>query len=196
MTETVSVIIPTYKGAKNLARAIDSILHQTYNSIEIIVVDDNDPFSNERNETEAVMKKYERKEIKYIKHGVNKNGAAARNTGIAQAKGEYICFLDDDDFYFANRVKKSVEILEKSQIYDAVYCSVIITNKSNIKGIIKADKVLTTKDILLDEMVIGTGSNIFLKREVFEVLKGFDESFRRHQDLEFMLRCLEKFKIT
>lgn len=196
MASLVSVIIPTYKGAENLSRAIDSVLSQLYDSIEIIVVDDNDPSTIERTQTEEVMKKYKEKGIYYIQHERNKNGAAARNTGIARAEGEYICFLDDDDFYFEERIKRSVEVIEKNQFFDAVYCNVIITNKTNIKGIIRANKVLTQKDILLNEMAIGTGSNIFLKRKVFTVLKEFDESFKRHQDLEFMLRLLQKFNIN
>ena len=96
----VSIIIPTYKRANYLERAIESVIRQSYRNIEIIVVDDNDSGSKYREENIKIMSKYEGcKNIKYLKHRKNKNGAAARNTGIAAAAGEYLTFLDDDDFF-------------------------------------------------------------------------------------------------
>ena len=81
----VSVIIPTYKRADYLTRAIDSVLNQTYNNIEIIVVDDNNSNSTDRKNTESIMQKYnENSKIKYIKHSKNMNGSAARNTGVSE----------------------------------------------------------------------------------------------------------------
>ncbi|WP_281884337.1 glycosyltransferase family 2 protein [Paenibacillus sp. YYML68] len=195
MNKLVSVIIPTYKGAGKLARAIDSVLDQTYMSIEIIVVDDNDPSSQPRMETMKVMENYRLPNIHYLKHEHNKNGSAARNTGIAQAKGEYISFLDDDDFLFPDRIEKSVDRLLANSAYDAVYCGVIKTNSERIRSIIHARKPITQKDILLNEMAIGTGSNIFLTKRVLDEIGGFDESFIRNQDLEFMIRVLGKFQM-
>lgn len=91
----VSVIIPTYKGSSALNRAIDSVLCQSYKEIEIIVVDDNDPTSDERKNTEALMSRYiGDKRIRYIKHQRNSNGAVARNTGITAATGKL--FVADD----------------------------------------------------------------------------------------------------
>ena len=96
----VSVIIPTFQRAKYIERAIDSVLNQTYKNFEIIVVDDNDQESEARKEMIKRMDKYSSdSRIIYIKHEKNKNGAAARNTGINVAKGEYITFLDDDDYF-------------------------------------------------------------------------------------------------
>lgn len=195
MEETVSVVIPTYKGANNLPRAIDSILNQTYRAVEIVIVDDNDPLSKERMETKKVVEKYKDEKIKYIQHERNKNGAAARNTGIFHSIGKYVCFLDDDDFYLEDRIQKSAAALEENPEYDAVYGGVIITNKNYIEGIIKAEKPLKQKDLLLNEMALGTGSNLFITRKSLNYLEGFDEKFRRHQDLEFMLRFLGKFSV-
>ena len=106
MEEKVSVIIPTYNRAESLKRAIDSVLNQTYKNVEIIVVDDNNPNTTYREENEKSIKKYygENEKVKYIKHPENKNGAAARNTGIRNATGKYITFLDDDDYFMNNRI--------------------------------------------------------------------------------------------
>ena len=105
----VSVIIPTYKRLGMLGRAIDSVLNQTYNNIEIIIVDDNNEDSEYRKETERFMKKYDDNiEIKYVKHKQNKNGAAARNTGINNANGVYIAFLDDDDEFSPKKIELQI----------------------------------------------------------------------------------------
>lgn len=192
----VSVIIPTFKGSKQLIRAINSVLNQTYKNIEIFVIDDNIPNSLERKYTEEIMDRYNHSNrIKYIKHAKNRNGATARNTGIKQCRGEYICFLDDDDFYLPTRIEKSIETLINNPIYEGVYCSVAITNQRYVTDIIEANKELTKKDILLNEMTIGTGSNILISRKVIDEIGEFDETFIRHQDLEYMLRVLNSVRI-
>lgn len=119
----VSVIIPTYKRADRLSNTINSVLNQSYSNFEIIVVDDNDSLSEYRKQTEFIMEEYKNnKNVKYIKHVKNMNGCAARNTGLDNCNGEYICFLDDDDIIYKDKVKKQVEFLEKNLQYGAVYC--------------------------------------------------------------------------
>lgn len=96
----VSVIIPTYKRPQMLGRAIDSVLSQNYENLEVVVVDDNTDDDEFRLETIRFMAKYASdSRVKYIKHRINQNGSSARNSGILHAKGEYIAFLDDDDFF-------------------------------------------------------------------------------------------------
>ena len=103
----VSVIITTFGGDSKLRRAIASVLNQTYTDVEAIVVDDNDPKSEARVKTESIMQQYEcDTRVVYLKHSHNMNGAAARNTGIKEARGSYIAFLDDDDYFFHNRFKR------------------------------------------------------------------------------------------
>ena len=108
----VTVIITTYQNVEYLPRAIKSVLGQTYSPIELIVVDDNSPESQARTDTEEVMRRYP--DVIYLRHERNKNGAAARNTGIRAAKGEYIGFLDNDDFYFAHHISSCVQALEQN----------------------------------------------------------------------------------
>ena len=95
----ISIIITTYGEARDLKRAVISLQKQCTEDIEIIVVDDNAPDSAFRTETEHIMDCFSDNRIVYIKHDKNKNGAAARNTGLKAAKGEFIAFLDNDDFY-------------------------------------------------------------------------------------------------
>lgn len=196
MNELVTVIIPTYKRAKYLQRAINSVLTQSYSNIELIVVDDNDPNSDFRKDTENVINKYEKEKILYIKHEKNKNGAAARNTGIRNASGKYITFLDDDDFFFKDRIKYLVEDLEANKDYACVYSSCVFFENNKIKKIIYANKNGNMQiETLKQKTYFGTGSNMFFRKSVFKDIGEFDESFQRHQDLEIMVRFFNKFKI-
>ena len=125
----VSVIIPTYKRSDYLLQTIESVLSQTYPSIEIIIVDDNGLGNKFQVETQKKLQKYivERKII-YIPHEVNKNGAAARNTGFRASKGEYINFLEsvginyyeefNNIFELNNTINKEIKILKKIIIYN------------------------------------------------------------------------------
>lgn len=186
----VSVIIPTYKGAHSLPRAINSVLSQTYRNYEIIVVDDNDPSSLHRNETENVMSKYLNDvNILYIKHNANLNGAVARNSGIKVAKGEYICFLDDDDLMMPYRIEKSIKALIENDKYDAVFVGVAITENGELKEIRTVKESGNCQISLFANVgLFGTGSNLFMRTNAVKDISGFDESFIRHQDVEFMLR--------
>ena len=110
----LSIIIPTFKRNDNLKKAIESVLNQKGN-FEVIVVDDNDSNSEFRKKNEQLMNEYKKIDnFSYIKHDRNKNGAVARNTGIKNAKGKYITFLDDDDEFLENRVKSIEECLSKT----------------------------------------------------------------------------------
>lgn len=193
----ISVIIPTYNRSKYIERAIKSVLNQTYKDFELIIVDDNNPGSEARRELEKKMKKYRNNsKIHYVQHERNKNGAAARNTGIKFAKGEYISFLDDDDFYVSNRLESLYYALEKNHDYDAAYSDSLIINKNMIKSIVKAEKSGNiSKDILLKKMTIGTGSNLFFRSKALKSIGGFDETFKRNQDIEVLVRFCQKYKI-
>ena len=190
MREMVSVIITTYKGAKKLQRAILSVLGQTYSNVEIIVVDDNNPGTIERADTEKVMATFKKnKNIRYIQHKKNKNGAVARNTGIRAATGKYIAFLDDDDFFLPDRVKICVEAIDNSD-YVACYTESILITNGEVKRINNVKNDPSCKDVLLNQNLLGTGSNLFVKKTCIEGLNGFDERFLRYQDVEFILRVL------
>lgn len=193
----VSVIIPTYNGSTQLARAIESCLAQTYQNIEIIVVDDNPPNDIARKLTEKVMMRYSaNSNVSYVKHETNKNGAAARNTGFQHSKGEYIAFLDDDDYYLPKRIELSVTFLERNPKYGGLIVGAQINRKDGtVSSLLIPKQNLTVRQLLLDEGIIGTGSNIFLRKEIIDEINGFDDTFERRQDIEFMIRVCNITKI-
>lgn len=195
----VSVIIPTYARPKFLSRAIESVLSQTYKNIEIIVVDDNGEGTENQKYTEQLIHEFiDSNKVVYIKHSVNKNGAAARNTGLNNSHGEYIAFLDDDDQFLPLKIEKQVAILEVSPIkVGACYCNWAWFDE---KKLIKVNRHLGTgnlfESMLLMENIICGGSSLLIRRNVCKELEGFDDSFKRHQDWEFLIRFFRKYELT
>ena len=187
----VSIIIPTYGGSDSLSRSVESVLTQEYEDFEILVVDDNNPESEARKKTQKEMERYANNpKVIYIKHECNKNGAAARNTGFRYSSGEYICLLDDDDAFLPGRISKQVEFLRLHSEYGACYCW------RNQRGkIIKGSYTGDLSAYLLDLSFTPTTSALMIRRSCYEALNGFDESYRRHQDFEFMLRFFKMYKI-
>lgn len=182
----VSVIITTYRNEQYLRRAIESVLHQTYPNIELIVVDDNQPDSPARKATEAITADYPT--AIYLRHSENRNGAAARNTGIAAATGKYIAFLDNDDIYFSDHIDSCVRALSKNPGHGSVVCSVVKILGGLCWERIDPPAEPMAQALLLRETALGTGSNLFLTAELVRRLEGFDTRFPRHQDVEFGLR--------
>ena len=187
----VSVIIPTYGGSGSLTRAIDSVIDQSYSSFEVIVVDDNNPGTEGREKTEKCMLKYvDNPIVKYIKHDKNRNGSAARNTGFRASTGGFICLLDDDDVFLSGKIAKQVSYLLSNPEYGACYCWRRQRGKE-ICGCYTGD----LSQQLLDLTFTPTTSALMIRRSCYEALDGFDESYRRHQDYEFMLRFFKHFKM-
>lgn len=195
----VSVIIPTYKRSEDIARAVDSVLAQTIDSFEVIVCDDNGIGTEDGEKTEQVMAAYaEDPRVVYCRHEVNKNGAAARNTGIAVARGEYIAFLDDDDTFRPERLQKMYDKMEAlDSSWGACYTG-YVQHKANGTDQYSGEK--NEGDLyvqaLMRALYIGTGSNLFFRRSVVEDIGLFDVSFRRNQDLEYLARVLKKYKMA
>lgn len=192
----VSIIIPTYKRSDRLINAIKSVLCQTYQKLEVIVVDDNNSDDVYRVETEKRMQEFaNNSRVKYIKHKKNSNGSFARNTGVMHSSGDYICFLDDDDEFYKTKVEEQLKDLlssgfDGSCVGYELYYGTTLYKKSNFK--MCSDNFLY--DFLSGKVVFGAGSTMMLKRACFENLRGFDISFVRHQDWEFLLRFLRSYK--
>lgn len=109
----VSVIIPLYNEEKYIKECLESVINQTYKNLEIIVVDDNSTDNSLK-----IVKEIKDKRIKVIKLKQNNGVANARNKGVEKATGDYICFLDSDDFWVKDKIKKQIKFIKgKAFIY-------------------------------------------------------------------------------
>src|SRR5690625_435369 len=183
----VSVIMPTYKRADMLERAINSVLNQTYNEVEIIVIEYNNQNTDYRKETSKVMKKYKNyNRVRYIKHERNMNGAVARNTGIFYSTGELITFLDDDDWYDEKKIELQVDFLLKHKNYKAVYCG-SYRNKEVYNPGLKGD---LSFEILSGQITIRTNTIMMWKNIILEI-GGWNEEFKRNQEAALLLKFFD-----
>ena len=111
-TPLVSVVIPTYNHARYLRRALQSVIDQTYTNWEVIVID-----NYSKDSTDGVMASFTDPRIVYLK--IHNNGviAASRNVGIRKAKGDWIAFLDSDDFWTADKLQACCELMTKLTLF-------------------------------------------------------------------------------
>lgn len=196
----ISVIIPTYGKPVYLEKSIQSVINQTINDWELIIVDDNNPDTEARTATEEIVSVFCKQDqrITYIKHEKNKNGAVARNTGIKAANGEYIAFLDSDDEYMPTRFEKCLmamgnALMDVAGVYTG--CEFRKGGKTyKLYTGVKNGNFLV--DTLACRFMFCTGSNIFVKKSIVDELNGFDGAFLRHQDYEFLARIFEKYKLA
>ncbi len=182
----VSVIIPTYKRADMLTKAIDSVLTQTYKNVEVLVIDDNNPNTEWRALTSEIMKQYSlNTRVRYICHEINKNGSAARNTGIQNANGEIITFLDDDDIYMPDKIEKQVTYLVENPKKHCVVCGWHRDGKDEIPP--SEEKLMFN---LLSGLHIIYTNTIMMWAADAKACGGFDITFKRHQEASFLLRYM------
>lgn len=194
----VSVIIPTYKRSDMLGRAIDSVLEQTYDKVEVIVVDDNSDGDEYRKSTSALMQQYaNNSKVHYLQHERNMNGAAARNTGIIYSRGEYIAFLDDDDYFLKTKIEKSIHFLiSADDSYGGVCTNYVKKNKSYVYKIgDSSGEYIDCYQLLTKRVDYAAGSTLLCKRSAIDQIGLFDVSFVRHQDWEFLIRFFRNYKL-
>jgi len=186
----VSVIIPTCNRPDLLPRAIKSVLSQIYQDFEIIVVDDGDKRS-----AENVVRQFNDERIKYIKHVERKGGAAARNTGIKAAQGEFIAFLDDDDEWLPKKLEIQMRQFENTP-NDVGFCfsAIININADGEKASEVPDGIGNYLELSLRRFKGFMTSTLIIKKYVFDKAGFFDEMFPSHQEPDLIIRIAKNFK--
>lgn len=193
MNVAVSVIIPTYRRPVELKRAVLSVLKQSFSDFEILVV--NDHFEDK--EIVEVIDSLNDARIKLFKNIRVKGANGARNTGILNAKGYYIGFLDDDDEWLPDKLGNQVKCLKgKNESFGGVYSSYLIERNNRwekYSGMKEGDLL---SEILLDSVEFCAGSNLLIRSDVMEEIGLWDEELLRQQDLEFLVRFLNKYHLA
>lgn len=177
----VSVIIPTYNRAKTLPRAIDSAINQTFDDIEILVIDD----GSTDDTTKLVTESYP--SIKYYKTE-NRGVSAARNTGIKTARGKYVALLDSDDEWDKNKISEQIRLLSCSRRPLCHTGEKWIRNGRFVNQMKKHKK--SGGDIFEQclELCCISPSSALIKKEVFDSIGYFDESLPACEDYDYWCR--------
>ncbi|MDO8669476.1 MAG: glycosyltransferase [Candidatus Buchananbacteria bacterium] len=210
----ISVLMPVYNGQKFLKEAINSVLNQTYQNFEIIII--NDASTDKTKKIASSFVKADPR-IKLINHQKNKYRSGALNTGLKHASGSYISFLDADDVYLPDKLKKQLAFLEKNKNIDLVYSDFEVIDRRG--QIIFRKAIIFTidpKKILLaaskKQKVDGTPSyrllghngcyqiipscSPLIRKKVFAKVK-FDEKLVTSQDYDLWFQIIgQGFKIA
>jgi glycosyltransferase involved in cell wall biosynthesis len=198
MMKKVSIIIPVYNVEAYIAQTLDSVLAQTYDHLEILIVDDESP-----DRSIEICRRYDDPRIQIIQQK-NRGLAGARNTGIRHATGEYIALLDSDDLWAPDKIQKQVAHLDASPQVGVSFCrSAFIDDQSQPLGTYQMPKLKDiTAPYLMCRNPIGNGSAPMIRREVFEAIAYeddrygpvekfyFDDNFRQSEDIECWIRIV------
>ncbi len=183
MSNKISVIIPLYNGAKYIQQALESVFQQTYNNYEIIIIDD-----GSTDESKQVLESYLDK-VKYIYQN-NQGVAAARNKGLEVATGEYIAFLDQDDYFLPEKLESQVAKLEKRKNLGLVISGWQIVNeegegKSAVQPWLNLPQ-LDTEELIIYKPVLL--SAMLFRRNWLEKVGKFETNLYQTYDVELVLR--------
>ncbi len=192
----VSVVIPTYKRADKLKRAIDSVIGQTYPDLEILVVNDNEADDEYTERLKKIFADITDSRVRLVMQEKHINGAAARNAGIKASKGEYIAFLDDDDVWAKRKIERQVDTLSSlDESYGAVSTLFrsFLDHKVISRSLPYRDGCIW-EDILLRNVDVTTCS-ILIRRRALDETGYFDESLSRHQEVQLLSYLAHRYKI-
>ncbi len=183
----ISVILPVYNGEKFISDAINSILKQTHENFELIVVNDCSTDS-----TSAIISKFAALDsrIKIITNPINKKLPASLNIGHQSATGDYITWTSDDNLYKPNAFETYLYHIQNSTSH-IVYTDFDLINDN---GVVLKRRNLSEPEYLINGNCVG--ASFLYKREVYESLKGYNEDLFLVEDYDFWLRALTKFKFS
>jgi glycosyltransferase involved in cell wall biosynthesis len=183
----VSIIIPCYNHGNYLAEAIDSLHTQTYNNLEIIVVDD-----GSTDNTREVAEKYS--DLNYV-YQTNQGLSAARNTGIKHSRGKYLVFLDADDWLFPKAIEINVSYLNKNETAGFVSGA---HQKINRNGVVLENETLKVDENhyqhLLQGNYIGMHATVLYQRWIFDFFS-FDETLKACEDYDLYLKIARNYPV-
>jgi glycosyltransferase involved in cell wall biosynthesis len=181
-----TVVIPTYQRAELVRQAVQSVLAQTFQDYEIIVVDDGSP--------EPIRLDLPDERLRVLRHETNRGPAAARNTGIRAAGGELVAFLDSDDLWLPEKLEKQSALMESSACVACVTGFEYDTEEGYSVEIPRQPRSW------LRELAMGCrlspGTTLAVRRRCYDTVGFYDEAMRRHEDYDWLLRFVQKFDIA
>lgn len=184
-----SIIIPTYNRVNFLPKAIESIIEQSFSDWEIIIIND-----GSTDNSREIIEQYSDERIKYI-YQENSERSAARNNGIQNGKGEYVIFLDSDDYLFKDFLVNLYNEIVKSEGFKQLYFYKVLLEQKNDAVEILFDEMPVSKNIvkyLLQEKKVVSVSQAAIPRE-FLINNNFEAKYSLWEDTHLFLRLLVQF---
>ncbi|GGY82212.1 hypothetical protein GCM10011613_28700 [Cellvibrio zantedeschiae] len=184
----ISVVIPTYNSSKTIVRTLESVFKQTYNSYEVIVVDD-----GSTDDTVQLLARFKDKITLFCQP--NSGAAAARNQGVKLSQGDLIAFLDSDDLWHPQKLEFQVAVFDKHADLGILSTRFQTVREANFTNDVAQQEIplenlrfeLISFDDVFLEPFLATPT-VMLKRSLFESLGGFNESLITAEDVDLWLR--------
>lgn len=183
----VSIVLPVYNGEENLEKSIESVLNQTYQNIQLILVDD-----CSTDKTPDIIDTYIKKDsrICLIRNKENLKLPASLNVGFRIAEGEYYTWTSDDNIYHESAIETMVNWMEENPIYSMIYCNVILIGQ---KGeILRKNKLPDPEQLLFKNTV---GACFLYRSEIAHKVGEYDETLFLAEDYDYWLRIYQEGKI-
>jgi glycosyltransferase involved in cell wall biosynthesis len=191
----VSVVIPVYNAERFIKTCIDSVLRQSYENLEVLVIDDGGP-----DQSISIVEQYDDQRLRIIRQE-NRGLAGARNTGIRVARGDFIAFLDADDFWFVHKIEKHVAVMQANPKCGVSFSASIFVDEDG-ESLNRLQEPFNKNDFNSSHVFcrnpIGNGSVPMITRSVFDHiafksagvkhLQYFDESLRQSEDIDCWTR--------
>jgi glycosyltransferase involved in cell wall biosynthesis len=187
----VTVLISTFNRKKFLEQAVETVRLQTHEPLECVVVDD-----GSTDGTRDFLDSLDYDALKTVYHEENRGQSVARNTGIENASGEYVLFLDSDDILYPRAAETLIEAME-SQPYEcagAFASTKLVKSNGRVTKRDVPDGVLTEPTFKNARAIGGLSCRMF-RRNALEDVGGFDESLSRRVDLDLYLKLLKKYTL-
>lgn len=184
MAVTLSVIIPTHNRANLLKKAIESVRKQTFQDLEIIIIND-----ASTDETEQLLQHLAALDnrIRVITNQKSLGGSKSRNMGISASKGEWIAFLDDDDIWLPKKIERQLTMLSNHPNALACSCAFIVNYPFMIKKVRLTPSHISLNSLLISNS-LGGASVCVCSARVVKQMGGFDENLRSAQDWDLWVR--------
>ena len=185
----VSVVMPAYDVAEYISEALESILAQTFHDYEIIVVNDG---STDTIELERVLEPY-REHIVYLKQD-NRGAAAARNTGLYVARGEFVAFLDADDSWLPEFLESQLAFIKSHGQCDMVYADALLFGETSLAGKTFMETTPSKGDVTFESLITSNcnviTSGVVARKQTILDAGLFDEDLLRAHDFDLWLRMV------
>lgn len=188
----VSVVIPNYNYTRYLKQTLDSVLAQTYPSVEILVVDD-----GSTDGSQELLRSYGER-LRWYQHD-RQGVSVARNRGATESAGDFIAFLDADDFWQPTKLSKQIDLLLADPGLGFVHCGVRKVDAEGKPGEILVDGMdgWVSKELLLFDrpVILASGSTGVVRRTLFTEVGGFDARLSTSADWDFCFRVSNRNRV-